>query len=172
MVFRLGCGLDFSLFRSELGQDGAKARRGYRQDRGSLQPLPSVEKRILVEALCFSRGKLDFSPAEGRSKVRTGFSPGRFPRPALKRMINIKLFPATLKRCFPLLKQRASTKIRFSRPYPDFLLRAASNDHVCGSPQREPHGAHQRHGSRQEIRGSVQEICGFALPNQLLQSTR
>jgi hypothetical protein len=41
--------------------------------------------------------------------------------------------------------------------YPDFLLRDASNGHVCGSPQREPHGVHQRHGSRQEIRGSVVE---------------
>ena len=40
-----------------------------------------------------------------------GFSPG-FSRPALKRMINVELFPATLKRCFPLLKQRAPTKLR------------------------------------------------------------
>jgi hypothetical protein len=27
-------------------------------------------------------------------------------------MINVELFPATLKRCFPLLKQRAPTKLR------------------------------------------------------------
>jgi hypothetical protein len=40
---------------------------------------------------------------------------------------------------------------------PDFLLRTASNDHVCGSPQREPHAIHQRDGSRQEIRGSAVE---------------
>jgi hypothetical protein len=38
--------------------------------------------------------------------------------------------------------------------YPDFLFRAASNAHVCGSPQREPHADPQRHGSRQEIRGA------------------
>jgi hypothetical protein len=30
--------------------------------------------------------------------------------PALKRLIEVKLFTATLKRCFPLLKQRAPTK--------------------------------------------------------------
>jgi hypothetical protein len=29
--------------------------------------------------------------------------------PALKRRIKVELFPATLKRCFPLLKQRAPT---------------------------------------------------------------
>jgi hypothetical protein len=37
-----------------------------------------------------------------------GFSPG-FPRPALKRTIEVELFSATLKRCFPLLKQGAPT---------------------------------------------------------------
>jgi len=42
---------------------------------------------------------------------RMGFSPG-FSRPALKRMIKVELFPATLKRCFPLLKQRAPTKLQ------------------------------------------------------------
>jgi hypothetical protein len=31
------------------------------------------------------------------------------PRPALKRTIKIDFFLATLKRCFPLLKQRAPT---------------------------------------------------------------
>src|SRR6202522_918599 len=41
--------------------------------------------------------------------------------------------------------------------YPDFLLRAASDVHVCGSPQREPHTDHQSHGSPQEIRGSAVE---------------
>jgi hypothetical protein len=37
-----------------------------------------------------------------------GFSPGLL-RPALKRMIKVEVFSATLKRCFPLLKQRAPT---------------------------------------------------------------
>jgi hypothetical protein len=32
-------------------------------------------------------------------------------------------------------------------PDPDFLLRAASDDHVCGSPQREPQADQQDHGS-------------------------
>jgi hypothetical protein len=41
--------------------------------------------------------------------------------------------------------------------YPDFLLRAAGNDHVCGFPLRKPHDVDQRHGSRQEIRGSAVE---------------
>src|SRR5271168_3635033 len=45
---------------------------------------------------------------------------------------------------------------------PDFLLRAASEDHVCGSPWREPHADHRSHGSTQEIRGSAVErsLCG------------
>jgi hypothetical protein len=34
---------------------------------------------------------------------RRHFSPG-FSRPALKRMIKVELFAATLKRCFPVLK--------------------------------------------------------------------
>jgi hypothetical protein len=58
--------------------------------------------------------------------------------------------------------------------YPDFLLRNASNGHVCGSPQREPHGVHQRHGSRQEIRGSVVEgpaVLSTVLTQPLKPST-
>src|ERR1700761_7387906 len=49
----------------------------------------------------------------------------------------------------------------FDRADPDFLLRAASDGHVCGSPQREPHGVYQRHDSPQEIRGS--EVEGSAV---------
>jgi hypothetical protein len=46
--------------------------------------------------------------------------------------------------------------------YPDFLLRAASSDHVCGSPQREPNALLQRHHSQQEIRGKRSgETCCF-----------
>jgi hypothetical protein len=48
--------------------------------------------------------------------------------------------------------------------YPDFLLRAASDEHVCGSPQREPHADHQRHTSREEIRGSVVEGPAVSFP--------
>jgi hypothetical protein len=46
--------------------------------------------------------------------MRMGFS-----RPALKGTIKIELFSATLKRCFPLLKQRAPTK---SRSDPGFRM--------------------------------------------------
>jgi hypothetical protein len=46
-----------------------------------------------------------------------------------------------------------SWKCFSTEEYPDFVLRTARNDHVCGSPQREPHASDQRHGSRQEIRG-------------------
>jgi hypothetical protein len=42
----------------------------------------------------------------------------------------------------------------FDRAHPDFLLRAASDDHLCGSPQREPQPDHQSHGSRQRIYAS------------------
>jgi hypothetical protein len=53
------------------------------------------------------------------------FSPG-FSWPALKRMIKVEPFPATRKRCFPLLKQRDPTKLRgeicgFSRSHADSL---------------------------------------------------
>jgi hypothetical protein len=41
--------------------------------------------------------------------------------------------------------------------YPDFLLRAVSDVHVCGSSQREPHADHQGHKTPQEIRGSAVE---------------
>src|ERR1700691_932633 len=37
-------------------------------------------------------------------------------RPALKRIIEVQLFSATLKRCSPLLKQRAPTKILNCHP--------------------------------------------------------
>jgi hypothetical protein len=41
--------------------------------------------------------------------------------------------------------------------HPDFLLRAAGDGHVCGSPQREPHALPQHHHSQQEIRASAVE---------------
>src|ERR1700735_3823816 len=61
---------------------------------------------------------------------------------------------------FPQPLPRATTVLSFvisTGAYPDFLLRAASDVHVCGSPQREPHTDHQSHGSPQEIRGSAVE---------------
>jgi len=66
------------------------------------------------------QGALDFSPAETRFiSQEWALAPGS--RPALKRMIEIELFPATLKRCFPLLKQRAPTKLRGEIfPQPDW----------------------------------------------------
>jgi hypothetical protein len=42
--------------------------------------------------------------------MRMGVSPGVL-KPALKRTITTEFFSATLKRCFPLLKQRAPTGI-------------------------------------------------------------
>jgi peptidyl-prolyl cis-trans isomerase SurA len=55
------------------------------------------------------QGELDFSPAEKCLISQTwALAPG-FLRPALKRILRVELFPATLKRCFPLLKQRAPT---------------------------------------------------------------
>ena len=51
-------------------------------------------------------------------------------------------------------------------------FRTASHDHVCGSPQREPHAIHQRHGSRQEIRGSAVEGPAVCSPTQSLDFVR
>jgi hypothetical protein len=47
---------------------------------------------MLVEAPCFSRGKLDFSPAEKEFTLEMGFSRGISPRTALKRMIKLESF--------------------------------------------------------------------------------
>jgi hypothetical protein len=48
--------------------------------------------------------------------------------------------------------------------HPDFLPRAASNDHACGSPKRETQEPYQRHKTRQEIRASVVERSAVKFP--------
>jgi hypothetical protein len=55
---------------------------------------------------------------------------------------------------------------------PDFLLRTASKDHMCGSPRREPHAVDQRRCSRQEIRGSAVEGPAVSFPTTLTPSRR
>jgi hypothetical protein len=55
---------------------------------------------------------------------------------------------------------------------PDFLLRAASDDHVCGSPQREPHAVPQGHGSPQEIRGKPFNSLSCQTPRLFLRRSR
>jgi hypothetical protein len=69
----------------------------------------SVEKRIWVQALCFSRGKQRFSVAGKSSMWITRFSAGRGKRPGLKPVLNLDRPSAGLKSSSPLLKQRAST---------------------------------------------------------------
>jgi hypothetical protein len=64
----------------------------------------------------------------------------------------------------PAVSAVPSLEMFFDRAYPDFLLRVASDVHVCGSPQREPHADHQRHGSPQEIRASVVEKSAVCPP--------
>jgi peptidyl-prolyl cis-trans isomerase SurA len=55
------------------------------------------------------QGELDFSPA-GKPLISKPWALAlAFLRPALKRTIRVELFSAMLKRCFPLLKQRAPT---------------------------------------------------------------
>jgi D-aminopeptidase len=52
-------------------------------------------------------------------------------------------------------------EVFFDRAYPEFLLRVASDVHVCGSR----HADHQRHGSPQEIRSAAcGEIRGVSGP--------
>jgi hypothetical protein len=87
----------------------------------------------LVGAPCFSRGSWTSVQRKSGPSSGMGFSPG-FSRPAVKRMIKVEFSSATLKRCFPLLKQRAPTHLarlfrlsgpkqardpRFSQPAPD-----------------------------------------------------
>jgi hypothetical protein len=55
--------------------------------------------------------------------------------------------------------------------YPDFLPHRASNDHGCGSPQREPHALYQSHCTQQEIRGSVVERSAVFGSLSALQSS-
>ncbi len=52
--------------------------------------------------------------------------------------------------------------------YPNFLPHRASNDHGCGSPEREPPALHQRHGTQQEILGERRgaTCCSIAPKNQ------
>src|ERR1700761_5888799 len=46
--------------------------------------------------------------------------------------------------------QRTSPENFFDRAYSDFLLRAASDNHGCGTPKREPYARPQRHDSQRE----------------------
>src|ERR1700721_4688381 len=73
----------------------------------------------------------------------------------------------------PAVSAVPSLEMFFDRAYPDFLLRVASDVHVCGSPQREPHADHQRHGSPQEIRGSGVEKSALqrSLPGNVFRQT-
>ncbi len=64
---------------------------------------------FLVEAPCFSRGKLDFSPAEEWPILKWALAPG-FAIPALKRRIRAHRFPGALKRSFPRINAGASTQ--------------------------------------------------------------
>jgi hypothetical protein len=49
--------------------------------------------RLLVEAPCFSRGELDFSPAVKRSILKWALATGFLDTPALKRRIEVEDFP-------------------------------------------------------------------------------
>ena len=62
-----------------------------------------------MEAPCFSRGELDFSPAEKRAILKWALALD-FPMPALKRiMIRVEL-PGALKRSYPRINAGASTQ--------------------------------------------------------------
>jgi Aldo/keto reductase family len=50
-----------------------------------------------------------------------------------------------------------------SRAYRISYFTALGRDHLCGSPQREPHAVDRSRNSRQEIRGS-RGICGAPEP--------
>ena len=50
------------------------------------------QRKVLVGAPCFSKGKLDFSPAEKESILKWTSAPG-FSTPALKRVIKAEFFP-------------------------------------------------------------------------------
>jgi hypothetical protein len=58
------------------------------------------------------QGELDFSPTENRFLSKKWALALDFSGPALKRVMRVERSPAMLKRCFPLLKQRAPTQLR------------------------------------------------------------
>jgi hypothetical protein len=67
--------------------------------------IPSV-----VGAPCFSRGAGLQSSGKNRFIAKDWALALDPSRPALKRMITVQHSPATLKRCFPLLKQMAPAR--------------------------------------------------------------
>jgi hypothetical protein len=71
---------------------------------------------VLGGSSLLQQGELDFSPAENRFLSKEWALALDFSRPALKRIIRVEYSPATLKRCFPLLKQRAPTRLEVENP--------------------------------------------------------
>ena len=65
--------------------------------------------RLLVGAPCFSRGEMDFSPAEERSNFRWALAPG-FLHPGAKAHDRSRAFHGALKRSFPRINAGAPTK--------------------------------------------------------------
>ena len=63
----------------------------------------------LVEAPCFSRGELDFSPAERESILKWALAPG-FLDSGAKARHQSRTFPGALKRSFPRINAGAFTK--------------------------------------------------------------
>jgi hypothetical protein len=74
-----------------------------------LEAAERVGERVLVEAPCFSRGKLDFSPAEKRSISQWALALG-FPTPSAKAQDQRAIFSGALKRSSSRINAGAPTK--------------------------------------------------------------
>ena len=73
-------------------------------------------RRVLVEAPCFSRGKLDLKSSGKRLILRWALALD-FPMPALKRVIIRDELPGALKRPYPRINAGASTQRLRSRVF-------------------------------------------------------
>src|ERR1019366_97186 len=95
--------------------------------------LPAAERlwgKAFGGSPCFSRGELDFSPAEKRLMLKWDLAPGTFSIPALKRVIEVELSP---ERCSapPRINAGASTQ-----KYPPRELRYLYRRPVCRPSHR------------------------------------
>jgi hypothetical protein len=119
----------------------------------SMSAFATVERRRREELLAIQKQDRDQRQAQTRDEPVVPSPPEQQDPPPPHLFIEPALLPA-------------QTELSSSRPErsvvegpelrnPDFLLRAASDDHVCGSPRREAHADPQSHGSPQEIRGRI-----------------
>src|ERR1017187_3526977 len=100
--------------------------------KGTSQPNPKIQTETLPG------WELDFSPAE-EPNFKVGVSPGIFSTPALKRRLEVELFPGALKRSFPRINAGAPTRknaprVLPGRGWPSLRIRRSHENKPSGCP--------------------------------------